>query len=259
MEDNELKLEDLFSLMKGFIRKNMFFILGFFILGLVFGVYKYSVANPEYTTNVYAKSEFIPIELVKNEIYSVNSLIKERNYVQLVDMLGIDSILVLNLLSCEYYAVSSEDKLFSIKVKSTGEENMNSQFVDHLVAYLEGNVYISKYLAEQKEKIDLSIAVYEGELEKLTQIQSSVLGENTQKSNYSLITSPSSLSDQIVKQKNALLGLKLLSEKVVVLSVIDSISIKDNPSLKMLVLSAAIVFTFFGICLIVLFRFFKAS
>lgn len=255
MEDNELKLEDLFRLITGFIKKNMFLILGFVLLGLLVGFFRYSKAQPEYLTNVYAKSAFVPIELFKNEVQSIDALISERNRKEIANKLQLDSTLVLNLKACNYLKISKEENLFAIQVVSTGEQNVNDKFVEHLTAYLSNNEYLHKFLAEERQKIELSIAVYEEELTKLETIQNNILGIDATKSGYSLISNPSELSGQIVKQKNSILGLRLLKEKAVVFNVIDAITVTSNPSLMMFLLSSIVVFTFLGTCLIIVFRF----
>ncbi len=255
MQDKELNIEDLTQGIVSFIKKNIVFLIGFLILGLILGFVRYQKAKPAYQTNVFAKSTFIPLDLVKNEVASVNALIEEGNYKQLSEDLNLDSTQVVKFSSVKFFNVSEDDKIFSVQIKSLGDANPNQAMVEGISAYLESNEFLSDYLATKSEQLSYNDEIYKQALANLLIVQEGII-IGGKASSYSLITDPGSLSDEIVKYQKLIKNNALLLDEVVPYRVIDSVNIVSSPSLKKSLLTTTIVILFLGSFFLITFRLF---
>ncbi|MCB9256179.1 MAG: hypothetical protein H6579_03520 [Chitinophagales bacterium] len=257
MQDKELNVEELAVLLFSFLKKNFIVLSAFLCLGILYGAFKYYTAVPENQNNLFARSEFVPLELLSNEVASLNSKLERRNYSEIAAKLAIPEEEVVQCKEFKFYPISSSEGMFYLKIVSAGIENVNENFANGFLASLESNSFISDYLDKEKELILGRIAANERELEVLEGMQNVFLGQGKFESYNSIISNPSIISAQVIAIKNELNKDKQQLEKVKVYSQIDNVEILSYPSLKMHLLSAAVVSVFIGLCFLILRNFLK--
>lgn len=257
MQDKELNVEELTGLLISFVKKNFIVLSGFFCLGILYGGYKYYNAVPENQNNIFARSEFVPLELLSNEVASLNSKLEQRNYKEIATNLNLSNEEVIQFKEFKFYPISTTDGMFYMEILSSSEENINEKFANGFLTSLESNSFISDYLEKEKELIIGRIAANERELEVLQDMQNVFLSQGKFESYNSIISNPSVISSQLIAIKNELNKDKQQLEKVTVYTQIDNVEILTYPSLKKHILSAAIVFLFLGFCFIIVRNFVK--
>lgn len=256
MQDNELKIEDLIGMSVEFIKKNLIFILVLIVLGVLLGIYRYTRSEIAYETKTIARSEFVPLDLIKTEVLHLNDLLEEGNYTALSEKLGIESELLNHVSSLEYVLISSTDKLFALKIKSLGDSTLNDQVRMGLSTYLKDNSYLQFYLEEERTKLQEAIKFYTNELESLNSLKSKMLFGSGNKPDYELISDPSTLSSLVIDYQKVILANKQLLERLEVFIEIDSAQIKNPPSIKMSIFSTVLVMSFLGMIALILYRLF---
>lgn len=255
MQDKELNIDDLIDAVGNFTKKNLFFILGFVVLGFVFGFYRFNKAENLNQTDVYAKSSFVPLNLIKNEISSINALLEENDFSKLSEELGLEESQLSAYSSMRYYEVSSDDQLFSFQIKSVGNENANLDFINAFTAYLAKNEYLANYLETERTQLAQNDEMYKKELLNLTAIQDGLLDQGG-KGTYNILTNPSELSLSIISIRKSIISNQLLFDQVEVYSLIDVVDITTKPSLIKYLFTSTIVICFLGGFLLITFRLF---
>lgn len=255
MQDNELNIEDLSNVIVGFIKKNIFFLLAFVGLGLIIGFFQYKSAEQSNLSNVYAKSSFVPLELIKNEISSLNALLEERDLEQLSQHFNIELEQLQSLNSIKYFEISNTDKLCSFQIKSSGENNINDAILNGITLYLENNAYLKNYLKSEKEILLQNDQIYKDELANLLKIQAALLDKDVKK-NFAILTNPSELSMSIIELQKSIKYNELLLQEVVVYKIIDVVSISSDPSLLKNLFTHTVVIVFLGCFFLLTFRLF---
>lgn len=257
MQDKELNVEELAGLLISFIKKNFVILSGFFCLGILYGGYKYYTAVPENQNNIFARSEFVPLELLSNEVASLNSKLEQRNFKEIALSLNLSEEEVPQFKEFKLFPISTTEGMFYLRIISSGNENINEKFANAFLASLENNSFISDYLEKEKELILGSIEANERELEVLQGMQNVFLSQGKFESYNSIISNPSIISSQVIAIKSDLNRNKQQLEKVTVYTQIDNVEILTFPSLKKYVLSAAVVALFLGFCFVIVRNFIK--
>lgn len=254
MQDKELNIDDLANGALLFFKKNWIFLLLFVILGIALGSYRYANAKPGYKTDVYAKSSFVPLDLIRSEVTSLNTLIEEGNMDKLGDLIEMKDGLN-QLSSIKFFTVSNEDDIFSIQVESFGDSSVNHQVVNGLLIYFENNPFLAKYLDAQRQSLEENVFIYKQELNNLKNIQER-LEKGEKLGNQMILADPGSLSQEIITFKQLLIKNEQLLEEVQAYMLIDQVDIKSNPSLLRNLLSAIVVVSFLGSLVLISIRLF---
>ncbi len=255
MQDKELNIEDLANAIVVFIKKNFIFIIAFVLVGLVLGFLRHQKAQNVHQSNVYAKSTFIPLDLIKNEISSINALLEAGDFTKLGNVLQLDNDVLSKWSSIKYFSVSENDKLCSFQITSIGENNPNEQILTAVSNYLESNPYLKNYLDLERDKLKQNDAIYKSELANLTKIQDGLLDKDVKK-NYAILTNPSELSMSIIDLQKLIKNNEFMFDEVAVYKLIDVVDITTKPSLTKSLITNTIVICFLGAFFLITFRLF---
>ena len=256
MQEKELNIEDLISLVAGFIAKNLILLIVLFLLGTIIGFMKFKKAKNEYVTNVYAVSDIMPLDIISNEILSIQQLMEENSLTELTSKLNIEDSIITRVNKIGFNRISSDENMFKLEFSCAANPIYNQIAIEKLYESLNSNAFITAYLEEKKYEIENNILINELELENLIDIQKNILDSKKSKSNISIVADPSFISSQILILKKDILLNKTMLDKVGIYNIIDEVTVVKKPSLKMSLFKWIIMIIFLGMVSKIIFSLF---
>lgn len=257
MEDKELDLGDVIKISSKFFRKNIWFFVFFIVCGTVLGLVKYNSQFDSYKTDIYAKSEFLPLELINGEINSINELIKSNDNENLSLILKNASVDSIEIESISFRTIHDQDNFFMIQVKSSGFKNINEEIVSSFKESLSKKPFISEYLDNQIEKTTTLLENYTLQKENLNkvyqQIENDLKAENTN----SIIIEPGSIAKEILEIESEIFELSSKLKRKGAFNIVDKIHSVQKPSVIKEVVSSTIIVLFVGVVLLLTYKFIR--
>ncbi|MEX0811440.1 MAG: hypothetical protein WD048_04425 [Chitinophagales bacterium] len=259
MQDKELDLGDVIKISSNFLKSNIWYFVFFIVCGVVLGGVKYSFENDAYKTDIYAKSEFLPLELISGEISSINDLIKSNDYDNLSSIFNNPSLDSIEIESISFKTVYDEDKFFMIQVKSTGKENLNDEIVSSFKEILTENLFIAEFLQNKKDKTETLLENHIQQKENLNKIYQQI--ENDLKVNKpnSIIIEPGSIAIDILEIESEIFELSAKLKREGAFNIVDIIHSIQKPSLLKEMASSIIIVLFAGTVLLLAYKFIRLS
>jgi hypothetical protein len=256
MEQKELELIDIIKTIANFFKSNLKIYIVLVLFGASFGFYKYNSSKNIYLTDVVAKSELLPLELISSEILSINNLVKNRDYDNLTKIFNeelLDSTVIEYL---KFSNISSKDMFFQIQIKAASNKNNNEQLINNFNLFLEKNAYISDYISKEKLKTTELIENNIKETKQLQKIQSAFTNDDEKtKKDFTFILDPGTISSQILSLKADRINLTNKLEQLSVYNTVDIIHSEENPSLIKNLFSALLIVCFLGTIMLLGYKF----
>jgi hypothetical protein len=197
-EANEIDLLELMAKIYNLLRRNIYIILAFVILGLIAGIYKSTSSDPYYETRMIAKSPLSNTEVL-NQLQALTELKKNKSYVLLSQELNITEEQAKKIKTLIAEKPEEEDShLMQIKLEIF-DNNLIPKIKQGIIHYLETNQYIKRELKNRQEH-------YEEYLDKITEALQ-ILREQENKKNLpqaakEILVSDESYSGQIIQLMN---------------------------------------------------------
>lgn len=259
MQDKELDLADVLTYISKFLKQNLLYFAIMIVLGLAWGFYNFSTAKTTFKTDVYAKAEFLPLELLSNEILTLNRLVKNKDLSglkkvfdeKLIDSTYIDYI--------KYTNVNDKDKFFLIQLETIADSNYNEAIILSFRSFLSENNFISEYMQKEENKLRTLLKSNQVQLKNMELIFQKIISEKEGGEAKTLILDPGSISNDILKLETEIIDLRNQLERFQVFNIVDVIHSSKAPSLFKELLSALLLVLFVGTFLLLVLRFFQLS
>lgn len=250
MQDKELDLGDVLKIASQFLKKNALYFLVFAVIGIGIGFYNYTTSNNTYQTDIYAKAEVLPLELISNEVSSINRLVQNNDFPALKKIFQDQIIDSSTIEDIEFSYIYERDKFFLVRIESHGATNYNTQIINDFKGFLSNNEFISVYMNNEFEKIQKLLQSNKSQVELMRKVQDRMINKVTGQDLKSMIIDPGSISSELLKLESEIIDLTNQMDRFGVFNVVDIIHSTQEPSLPKSILSSLLIVLFLGTLLL---------